>query len=129
MRKFFILLFLVSATILFSMHAYAQDWDDAEVLVKQITGEIIFIDGDFISIVYDRQKDTSTEYEMMLYISPDVQLENIDNKDLGSLEQNDLVKIEYLDFQKQGKSKRVARKISLIKRKRLFLDLKGLKTR
>jgi len=107
----------------------AQAKEDKQVkeTVKDIAGEVSFLDKDFISIVYKREDDRSKEYEMMLYIDKDVILQNVRDNDLKNLYEDDVVKIEYVQIDKEGSSKRIAKRIRFVRGKRLPLSLKGFK--
>jgi hypothetical protein len=125
--RIFSRLCLVSAIVLLSETAYAQEGSQAMILVKDITGEVSFVDENFISVVYKRDQDQGKEYEMTLYIDEGVILENITDNNLQTLSQEDIVRVEYTEIYRDTKTRREAKKISFIRKKPLSLNLKGLK--
>ena len=118
---------LISIIACFTERNYAQEDRGVKMEVKEITGQVSYVDEDFISIVYKKESDSSREYEIMLYIDKDLILHNFQGKDLQDLNEQDTVNIEYVEIDKEGKTSRVAKRIRFVKKKTLSLDLKGLK--
>ena len=125
--RIFFRLCLISAIVLLAETAYAQEGSQAKILTKDITGEVSFVDENFISIVYKRDQGQGKEYEMTLYVDEGVILENITDNNLQTLNQEDIVRIEYTEIYRDAKARREAKKISFIRKKPLSLNLKGLK--
>ena len=99
--------------------------DEPMIITKEIVGEINYIDMYFISIIYKREKKLGKEYEMMFYIDKDIDLDEI--PDLKKVSEGDLVKIGYVEIAKEGKNKRVARELSIVRARVPSLGLKGFK--
>ena len=118
---------LIVIIVCFSERSYAEEDRGVKMEVKEISGQVSYTDKDFISIVYREESDSSKEYEMVFYIDKDVMLHNFQGKDLKELNEQDTVDIEYVQIDKQGKTKRVAKRIRFVKKKMPSLDLKGLK--
>ncbi len=118
---------LAGIIVCFFKTSYAEEGKRKEPVVKEITGELSFVDKNFISVVYKKENDESKEYEMMFYISQDIMLENIRDKDLKKLNEQDVVEVEYTEIGEQIWSKRTAKRVRLIKKKTPPLNLKGFK--
>jgi hypothetical protein len=106
---------------------YAGGGKKAKFVVKKITGEVGFVNDNFISVVYRKEEDRGKEYEIMLYIDKGVMLEDITDNDLTNLDTEDIVKVEYIEVDEEGKSKRIARKVRFIRKKAPIINLKGFK--
>ena len=124
------LCFLISTVCLLERN-YAQEQENKEVkkAVKKITGQVSFINKDFISIIYKREDDHSKEYEMVMYIDRDVILRNIRDRDLENLNEQDVVQIEYVQIDTEQSSKRVAKRIRFVRGRKAPLKLKGFKNK
>ena len=118
---------LIISIVCFLQINYAQEDKQVKRVVKKITGEVAFVDKDFISIVYKRDDDHGKEYEMMLYIDKDVILNNIKENDLKNLNEQDVIRIEYVEIDSQVGSKRVAKRIRYLRKKKSPLILKGFR--
>ena len=111
----------------FSEAVDAQESQQLDMAVKDITGQVSFVDKDFISIIYKREEEQGKEYELVLYVDEGVILENITDNDLQKLNEEDIVRIEYTEINQAQKTKRTANKIRFIRKKPLSLGLKGFK--
>jgi hypothetical protein len=120
-RKLFFLLVLIILSV-YSLQCKGEE-NKEEVVVKEIMGEVSYVDAQFIAVTYKKEKDA--EYDIMLYIDKDVILENI--KDFYELGEHDIVRIEYAEVQKGERVRRIAKTISLVESRVPSLDLKGLK--
>ena len=118
---------LICVAVCFLERSYAEEDKGAKVVIKEITGEVSFVDEDFISIVYKKEGDSSKEYEMILYIDKEIVLDNMREEDFKKLDEQDIVNIEYMEINKEGRSKRVAKRIRFVGEKALSLNLKGFK--
>lgn len=119
-----LLLLSMSISFLATRHAGTEPTQLKQIM-KEISGEVSCYEGDFISIVYKKEQDKGKEYEMMFAIDKDVILEGM--TDPHTLNEQDIIKIEYVEIEQGGKSKRVAKKIILKEKKIPSLDLKGFK--
>ncbi|MFC1658695.1 hypothetical protein ACFL1D_04820 [Candidatus Omnitrophota bacterium] len=106
---------------------YAQEDSQVKIVTKEITGQVGFVDKDFISIIYKKEEEQGREYEMSLYLQEGVIVENVTNNDLRKLNKEDIVKVEYTEIEKAGKTERSAKRISFLRKKPLSLNLKGFK--
>lgn len=106
-------LFFILFTVLFICGmAIAADEDVKEIVkVTQTDGEISVISTSYISIIYKRDDETKTEYEMMFPITKDVKFAR---KAKDELKQGDKIRIkcdEYVSVDEEGK-KRFNKKIT-----------------
>lgn len=123
----FFALCLVSTMVYFSETGYAQEGEQAKILVKDVTGEVGFVDKNLISIIYKREEDEAKEYEIALYVNEGVILENITDNDLQKLNAEDIVRVEYTEIEQNQITRREAKRIRFIRKKPLSLNFKGLK--
>jgi hypothetical protein len=113
--------------VYFSETGYAQEGEQAKILVKDVTGEVGFVDKNLISIIYKREEDEAKEYEIALYVNEGVILENITDNDLQKLNAEDIVRVEYTEIEQNQITRREAKRIRFIRKKPLSLNFKGLK--
>lgn len=99
--------------------------EEEQVISKEVTGQISFVNKDFIAVTYRDEQDKGKEYEMVFYIAGDVILEDI--PDLRRLIEEDIVRVEYAETRQEKQTKRMARRIILIKPKLPSLNLKGFR--
>jgi len=123
----FFVLCLISIIVCFQETGYAQEGKQTKILVKDITGEVGFVDKSLISIIYKREEDEGKEYAIALYVNEGVILENITDNDLQKLNAEDIVRVEYTEIEQDSKIRREAKRIRFIRKKPLSLNLKGLK--
>ena len=116
---------MVFSNFLLLKEIYPQEDLNTLIIAKELVGEVSFINQQFISVIYSKNKEEGKEEELVLYLDRGVKLENISG--LGDIKTEDIVKIDYAEIKKEGKVKRVAKKIRLVKPKGPSLNLKGFK--
>ncbi len=90
----------------------AQAADEDAFTVDTVSGEVTVIGKDFISIVYDHDYDTGTEYEIMIPLEKSTALKH--KKNLSEIKAGDLVSVEYEKPVEGSKRKVKARTINFI---------------
>lgn len=79
-----------------------------------VTGEISGISKKFISVVYNKDEETGVDYEMLIPIDENVQVEH--KKGLGEFKKGDTVSVEYEDatVEDSAKQRKMRRKGTLV---------------
>lgn len=117
-------LFFMGVYILFAA-TYAEEPEKVKVVFKSLKGPLGFVGQNFISIVYKKDKDKAKEYEMVFSIEDNTRISRF--KTLDELNENDVVKVEYAEISRGARTKRIAKRISLLREGRTSLYLKGFK--
>ena len=113
------LFFILFAVLFMCGIAIAADKEEVNEIVKvtQTDGEISTIASSYISIIYKRDDETSTEYEMMFPLTADVKFTR---KTKDALKVGDRIRIksdEYVSIDKEGKkrfNKKVTKEIQFL---------------
>ncbi|UCC94792.1 MAG: hypothetical protein JSW40_08265 [Candidatus Omnitrophota bacterium] len=117
-------LFFISVYILFAA-TYAEEPEKVKVVFKSLKGPLSFIGQNFISVVYKKDKDKAKEYEMVFFIEDNTRISHF--KALDELNENDIVKVEYAEISRGTYTRRIAKRISLLRKGKTSLYLKGFK--
>lgn len=105
----------------FARTGFMQDAEKKERAIKTakggVSGEISGISKNYISVVYEKDTENGIEYEMLLPIDKDIQLEY--KKSLGEMKIGDRVSIQYEDTttedsEKQKTFKREAKVVTFV---------------
>ncbi|MDD5745729.1 MAG: hypothetical protein PHO30_00550 [Candidatus Omnitrophica bacterium] len=113
---------MIMAAVLLSMISSAFAENNKSVAgqtkaVKEVQGEISGIGKDYISIIYQKDDTAGVDYEIMLPMTPDMQLEH--KTDLDNLKAGDVVRVQYEETTEQDdkgpKSSRKAQGITFVK--------------
>lgn len=130
-KKWIILIVVLLFAIIVNV-AEAKEKGKPSISNKTVQGEISAIGKNYISIIYQREKEKGTEYEIWLPLKKeDIKL--LHKKSLEDLKVGDIVKIEFEEVTEESKkgirSTRKVKVINFIKpaiaRPKLFL--KGVK--
>jgi len=118
-RKMAIAVIAVAAVLGYAITVFAaQDETVTKTTGGVVNGEISGITKKFISVVYKKDAETNTDYEMLILIDENVRLDH--KKSLSELNVGDSVSIEYEDATvedsaKRQKLRRTAKVISFVK--------------
>ena len=107
-----ILTILVSACACVLPYIYAEAAQDGKDVVKEnktISGEIGFINSEFISIIDSRDTDAGIEHEILMYLDKDAQVTRKDS--LNEIKMGDTVEIQYEKTTKTSKDVRKSKKV------------------
>jgi hypothetical protein len=110
----------LAMAMVFSVVSVAAEEGTGKMTVRnaQITGEVSGIGAGYISIIYARDEDKTTEYEMLLPIEKDVEFIR---KSLSELVVGDIVSVkcdDYIKIDEEGKelcARRVAKEVKFLR--------------
>ncbi len=114
-----LLAFAVVSVFGFTEAGFAQDKEKVIKTVSNgVNGEISGIGKNYISVVYGRDKEKGVDYEMLLPIDKNIQVEH--KKSLGDMKVGDTVSVAYEDvitedFSKKQTMKRKAKVVTFVK--------------
>jgi len=97
---------------------FAQGKNEDKKLImrtsNEVIGEISAMGKNFIALIYERDKEKGTEYEMLLPIDAGIKLEH--KKNMSELQVGDTVTIQYEDtaFEDANMAKKMERKAQVI---------------
>ena len=136
------------AVVLFLLYLFGvaqaeqgKEEDKAVVVLKEVQGEVSALTSNFISIIYERDKEKGIDYEIALPIDENMRL--VHKRSLKQIQLGDIVRVKYKEKRKEceevgedgtlkRKTKVIERKaavITFVRPKRPEIGIKGLRTR
>lgn len=88
-----------------------EDKEDA-FTVETISGEVSGMTKNSISLIYNHDYDTGTEYEILIPVGPSTALKH--KRDFSEIKKGDLISVEYEKPGEGSKRKAVARGVTFI---------------
>ena len=92
----------------------AKDEVKRTSITRELTGEVTWIRGDRIAVVFERNKDRGSEEEILLPVASDVRI--VHKKSLDQIAAGDMVRIQYEEVTEEWPDGRrnVERKVKVI---------------
>lgn len=96
---------LLSLLILLWVSSAFAGWDkdslaeNQQVILKKVTGTVSYLDGKYIAVVYEKDKDSGDEYEIGFFVQSDLKLQH--KRKLSDIKRGDTVQILYEELQEE----------------------------